>query len=355
MPGNTTGTIFTVTTFGESHGEAIGVIVDGAPALIPWDEAFIQSEMDRRRPGSTTLGTARNEGDKIKTLSGVYEGKTTGTSIAMLIENTNQHSHDYDQIAHTFRPGHADYTFTAKYGIRDPRGGGRSSGRESAARVAAGAVAKLMLREKGITITAGTVALGGIKAEYTSWNPPFSNPLLCPDEKAALLMATEIEKARSEMDSIGGIIEVHATGIPAGLGDPVFGKLDARLAAASLSIGGCKGFEMGDGFRATELKGSENNDQMYLQNGKPAFFTNHAGGVLGGISNGNEIVFRLAMKPTPSISQMQKSITDEGKEVPILIKGRHDPSIVPRAIVVAEAMCAITIADCYLLWSAYHG
>ncbi len=354
MAGNSFGNIFRITTFGESHGEALGVVVDGFPAGIEIDIHFIQSEMDRRRPGSTSLGTKRDEKDEVRILSGVFEGKSTGCPITMMIWNEKQISKDYSAIKDVFRPGHADYTYYEKYGIRDYRGGGRSSGRETSARVMAGSLAKLFLKSKGIDISAGAVEVAGIKANYRKWNPPFDNDLCCPDKNKYPLMAQKIKDAQNNLDSVGGIIECHITGVPVGLGEPCFDKLDAKLAAAMLSIGSCKGFEIGDGFNASRAKGSENNDEMYLEAGKPTFKSNHAGGVLGGISTGSDIIFRIAIKPTPSIAKQQQSVNTNGEVELISIKGRHDPCIVPRAIVVTEAMAALVIADFYLLRSCYE-
>lgn len=353
MSSNSFGKLFTITTYGESHGPAIGLIIDGCPAGIPFDLDFIQSELDRRRPGGNTLGTKRDEGDKVELLSGVFEGLTTGCPIAMEVRNQDQKSKDYSDIQEKFRPGHADYTYFSKYGIRDFRGGGRSSGRETLARVAGGAVAKLLLQKEGISISAGTVRIGNIKARTGKWEPPFNNELSCPDKVACIQMVDLIRDYFNKTESVGGIIECHARGVPAGLGEPCFDKLDARLAAAMLSIGACKGFEIGSGFNAATMKGSEHNDEMYIEDGKPAYRTNNAGGVLGGISNGNEIVFRCAFKPTASISQLQHTIDTSLEECEILVKGRHDPCIVPRAVVVVEAMCALVLADCYLEWRAY--
>ena len=353
MAGNTFGELFRVTTFGESHGAGLGCTIDGMPAGITFDTAFIQSEMDRRRPGSTSLGTARNEADLIEVISGVFEGVTTGCPITLMLKNTSQKSKDYSDIMNVFRPGHADYTYQEKYGIRDYRGGGRSSGRETSTRVAAGAVAKLLLREHGIKIKAGTVAVGNIRAENPDFTRDFSNEVSCPDEKAALFMAEEIMRAKNDLDSIGGIIECHITGVMPGLGDPCFDKLDALLAHAMLSVGACKGFEVGRGFESASLRGSGNNDAMRMEDGKPVFETNNAGGILGGISNGNEIVFRAAFKPTPSIYREQHTVNGSGENVTISIKGRHDPCIVPRAVVVVEAMAALVIADRLLVQMAY--
>jgi len=354
MAGNSFGTLFRITTYGESHGEALGVIVDGFPANVEIDLDFIQSEMNRRRPGSTNLGTKRDEKDKVRILSGVFEGKSTGCPIHMMIENETQLSRDYSNIKDIFRPGHADYTYYEKYGNRDYRGGGRSSGRETSCRVMAGSLAKIYLRSLGISITAGAVEVSGVKASFRKWNPPFENDLCCPDKNKYPLMAQKIKEAANNLDSVGGIIECHISGVPAGLGEPCFDKLEAELGKAILSIGACKGFEIGDGFASAKSKGSENNDQMLIKDGKPSFATNHAGGILGGISNGNEIIFRAAFKPTPSISQEQKTVNIEGKEETIQIKGRHDPCIIPRAIVVVEAMAAITLLDNLLKWRAYR-
>ncbi|MCR5731740.1 MAG: chorismate synthase [Sphaerochaetaceae bacterium] len=351
MAGNTFGRLMKVTTFGESHGRALGVVVDGFPAGIAFDLEFIQSEMDRRRPGANSLGTKRDEKDQIKVLSGVFEGTTTGMPICMILENENQQSKDYSEIKDLFRPSHADYTYEMKYGIRDYRGGGRSSGRETSSRVAAGALAKLFLRSKGIEIKAGTVEVAGIKAENCNWDS-ISNELSCPDSEKTILMKEAIEKAREERESVGGIVECHITGVPVGLGEPCFDKLSSRLAAAIMSIGACKGFEIGEGFESARMKGSLYNDQMRVEDGKVSFNSNHSGGILGGISNGNEIVFRAAFKPTPSISREQLTITKDLENTTCLIKGRHDPCIVPRAVVVVEAMAALAIMDEYLISEA---
>ena len=350
---NTFGSILTLTTFGESHGKAIGGIVDGYPAGIALDMEMIESEMARRRPGSTKLGTARSEKDEVKILSGLYNGVTTGTPIAFMIENTSQISSHYSDIEHKMRPGHADYTFQAKYGIRDPRGGGRSSGRETAARVFGGALAKQLLSSFDVSIGAGVIEAAGIKATSYEWNPPFPPPLYAPDCPERESMIKAIEKAKEECDSVGGIIECRASGVPVGIGDPVFGKLDALLAHAMLSIGGVKGIEFGSGFEGARKKGSENNDQMRVVDGKPVFLSNNAGGILGGISNGNTIVFRVAVKPTPSIYREQMTINDRLENSTIKIEGRHDPTIVPRAVSVVEAMSALTILDQYLEESCY--
>ena len=353
MAGNSFGELFRVTTFGESHGAGLGVTIDGMPAGIALDLDFIQSEMDRRRPGSTSLGTTRNEADLVEVISGVFEGVTTGCPITMILRNTSQKSKDYSEIMNVFRPGHADYTYERKFGLRDYRGGGRSSGRETSTRVAAGAVAKLLLKQMGITIRAGAVSIGGVRAENSDFSHDFHNEVSCPDPEAAPLMAEEIRKAKMDLDSIGGIVECHITGVMPGLGDPCFDKLDALLAHAILSIGACKGFEVGRGFESSTLRGSVNNDPMMMKDGKECFETNNAGGILGGISNGNEIVFRAAFKPTPSIYKGQHTVDREGNDVTIAIKGRHDPCIVPRAVVVVESMAAIVLADRLLIQRAY--
>ena len=354
MSGNTFGKIFKVTTFGESHGASLGGVIDGVPAGISIDEKTIQHDLDRRKPGqkksdgsANHATTQRNESDSIKILSGVFEGKTTGCPIGFVIPNIDAHSSDYSDIAEKFRPGHADYTFYEKYGIRDYRGGGRSSGRETASRVAAGSVAKIVLSQmfSGFKIKASTVEVCGIKATCYDENEIENNSVRCADKTAAAKMEEKIEEIRKNGDSCGGIVECRINGIPAGLGECVFDKLDALLAQAMLSIGAVKGIEFGSGFESSRMLGSEWNDQMKSKDGKAEFATNHAGGILGGISNGNEIVFRVAVKPVPSISQMQKTIDKNGNECDIEIKGRHDICLCPRIIPVVEAMAAIVIAD----------
>ncbi|MBP5181890.1 MAG: chorismate synthase [Lentisphaeria bacterium] len=342
---NSFGTLFRATTFGESHGPALGVIVDGVPSGIPVDEAFIQSELDRRRPGQSKVSTARKESDRCEILSGVFEGVTTGTPVAILLRNGDQHSSDYENIADLFRPGHADYTYFKKYGIRDYRGGGRSSGRETAARVAAGAVAKLFLRQYGISVRACASQIGKVKA-----NPPFQweevekNIVRAGDPASAEKMILAVKEAAANKDSIGGIVYGEILGLPPGLGEPVFDKFDALLGHAFLSIGGVKGVEVGDGFAVAEKRGSENNDEM----DSSGFLSNHAGGILGGISNGNTVTFRLAVKPTPSIASPQKTVDIRGEETTLEIVGRHDPCLVPRIVPVAEAMAALVTADLLL-------
>ena len=341
---NSFGELFRITTFGESHGPALGVVIDGVPAGLEIDMDFIASEMARRRPGQSDVSTQRKEDDLPEILSGIFEGKTTGTPLTMLIRNSNQHSSDYSNIKDVFRPGHADYTFEKKFGIRDYRGGGRSSGRETCARVAAGAVAKLLLKQYGITVRACTVQIGSVKAETFDWSIVESNPVRCADPSAAEAMHQEIKNAASRSNSIGGMIQCEILGVPVGLGEPVFDKFDALLAHAMLSIGGVKGFESGRGFGVAEQYGSENNDGMSPE----GFLSNHAGGILGGISNGNVIDFRIAVKPTPSVFVPQQTVDKSGNPVEIKIQGRHDPCLVPRIVPVAEAMTALVTVDLLL-------
>lgn len=351
MAGSTFGTVFRISTWGESHGKGIGVVIDGCPAGISLNEEMIQKYLDRRKPGQSRFTTARNEGDEVELLSGVFDGKTTGTPISLLVHNQDQRSRDYGQIASCYRPGHADYTFDAKYGFRDYRGGGRSSGRETIGRVAAGAVAAAALKELGITVTAYTKEIGGIAVapERFDMREREQNRLYMPDEEAARRAEELLLQKMEEADSVGGIVECVADGVPAGIGEPVFDKLDANLAKALFSIGAVKGVEIGDGFLAASSFGSQNNDAFYMKEGKIAKETNHAGGILGGMSDGSQIVLRAAFKPTPSIAKSQKTVTINGEETDIVIKGRHDPIIVPRAVVVVEAMTAITLLDMLLL------
>lgn len=346
MAGNTFGENFKVTTFGESHGQALGCIIDGCPAGITVDEDFLQAEMDRRKPGAKSAAvTARKESDKAQILSGVFEGKTTGTSIAILIQNENQHSKDYSNIKDLFRPGHGDYTYFEKYGIRDYRGGGRSSGRETCARVAAGAFAKMFLKEKGIKITAYTKKAAGISAEKIDLSEIENNLMRCPDKENAEKMLKAVEDYRMNKNSCGGIVECIAEGVKAGLGEPVFDKADALLAHAILSIGAVKGIEFGSGFESADSDGKSNNDCMRQG---PVFESNNAGGILAGITNGNTIIFRAAVKPVPSIYLEQKTIDLQGRDCDILIEGRHDICLCPRIVPVIEAMTAITLADLLL-------
>ncbi len=364
MSGSSFGRIFKVTTFGESHGVGLGVVIDGCPAGIPLDESLIQKELDRRRPGHhngefNAAVTARKEADACQILSGVFEGKTTGTPIAIIILNTSQHSKDYNALKDTFRPGHADYTYTQKYGFRDHRGGGRASGRETAARVAAGAVAKAFLASRlpSPTVTAFTLKAAGVECQNIDLRVIEQNPLRAADLEAAQAMAERVDQLRRQGDSAGGIIQCRINGIPAGLGEPVFDKLDAELAKAMVSIGAVKGIEFGAGFDAVDMTGSTMNDDMYTtqeQGGTTAvaFATNNAGGILGGISTGNEIRFNLAIKPVPSIFQEQKTVSQENgiyKDTALAIHGRHDVCLCPRIVPVVEAMAWLTLADMYLL------
>lgn len=345
MAGSTFGETFRISTWGESHGAALGVVIDGVPAGLTLDLAHIQLFMDRRKPGQSKFTTARNEADAIEILSGVFEGKTTGTPISMMVRNADQHSKDYSDIAEVFRPGHADYTFWEKYGIRDYRGGGRSSGRETIGRVAAGAIAVQILEALGITICAYTKSIGPVEIEQFDATEIHKNLLAMPDANAAKKAQEYLENCIHKQDSSGGVIECRVQGMPVGIGEPVFDKLDATLAKAMLSIGAVKGFEIGDGFLAATATGSANNDAFVIQDEQVKKQTNHSGGVLGGMSDGDEIVFRVAVKPTPSISQAQQTVDLHGKERQIEIHGRHDPVIVPRAVVVVESMAAITLVD----------
>lgn len=355
MSHNTFGHLFRVTTFGESHGPALGCVVDGCPPLIPLTEADIQAELDRRRPGQSRFTTQRREPDAVKILSGVFADErtggqvTTGTPIALLIENTDQRSKDYADIRDKYRPGHADYTYDVKYGIRDYRGGGRSSARETAARVAAGAIARKVL--PGVTIRGALVQVGPHRIDRGNWDwdEVHRNPFFCPDAKAAAFFADYLDGIRKEGSSIGAVIEIVAEGVPPGLGAPIYGKLDSELASALMSINAVKGVEIGDGFAAAELRGEDNADQMRLGNqGAPHFLSNHAGGVLGGISTGQPLVCRFAVKPTSSILTARQTVTRQGADADVLTKGRHDPCVGIRAVPVGEAMVALVLADQFL-------
>ncbi len=350
MAGSTYGKIFTITTWGESHGTGIGVVIDGCPAGVSLTEEDIQIYLDRRKPGQSQFTTQRKEADTVQILSGVFEGKTTGTPISLAVFNTDQRSRDYGDIATYYRPGHADYTFDQKYGFRDYRGGGRSSGRETIGRVAAGAIAAKLLASLGIEVHAYATAIGPVRINDSRFDlsQAQKNPVGMPDAIAADEAQKYLDTCMKNQDSCGGIIECCITGMPAGIGDPVFDKLDANLAKAMLSIGSVKGFEIGDGFAVAQARGSENNDSFIMSNGTVAKSTNHAGGILGGMSDSSPIVFRVAVKPTPSISQTQHTVNQSGEEIDIAIKGRHDPIIVPRAIVVVETMAAVTILDLLL-------
>ena len=357
---NTFGHLFRVTTFGESHGAAIGCVIDGVPPRIALTEEDIQPWLDRRKPGQSRFTTQRREADVVKILSGVFEGQTTGTPIGLLIENTDQRSKDYSTIAEQFRPGHADYTYQAKYGIRDFRGGGRSSARETAMRVAAGAVARKVLDNLvpgGVLIRGAVVQIGPHAIERANWDwaEIGNNPFWCPDAEAAGKWATYLDSVRKAGSSIGGLVEVTAEHVPVGLGSPVYDKLDADIAKALMSINAVKGVEIGDGFAVATLSGERNADEMRMQNGEPIFLSNHAGGILGGISTGQPIVARLAIKPTSSILTPQLSIDRHGNEVEVSTKGRHDPCVAIRGVPVAEAMLAATLADHLLRHRAQCG
>lgn len=348
---NIFGKLFSITTFGESHGPAIGVVIDGCPAGLVIDEDFIQSELDRRKPGQSKITTQRKEDDTFKILSGVFEGKATGTPIAIVIENQDQRSKDYSHIAETFRPSHADYTYEAKYGIRDYRGGGRSSARETAARVAAGAIAKLYLRKLGIEINAFVSQVGEIKApHYTSLDlsKTEDNIVRCPDAKTAEDMIALIDQVRLDRDTIGGIVTCVIRNTPVGLGQPVFDKLHAELGKAMLSINAVKGFEYGSGFEGIKQRGSQHNDEFYNEGGKIKTKTNHSGGIQGGISNGEDIYLNVAFKPVATIMQDQQTVNKSGEETTVSGKGRHDPCVVPRAVPIVEAMAALVLIDFYL-------
>ncbi len=340
MAGNSFGRLFSVTTWGESHGAALGAVIDGCPPRVPLSAADIQKDLDRRRPGKP-LTSPRAEKDAVEILSGVFEGLTTGTPISLIIYNRDVRSQDYEGFSHLYRPGHADRTYEQKYGLRDWRGGGRSSARETAARVAAGAVARKFLAGRGIYVKAFTVALAGIEARDFDPGQIDRNPLYCADSMAAQKMLDRLARIGAQGDSAGGIVEVRATGCPPGLGEPVFDKLDARLAAAIMSVGAVKGVEIGEGFRAASMLGSQNNDPITAE----GYESNHAGGILGGISTGMEIVLRAAVKPIPSISMPQRTVDAAGRPALIEIKGRHDFSAIPRIVPVLEAMTLLVLAD----------
>lgn len=364
MSHNTFGHLFRVTTWGESHGPALGCVVDGTPPLIAITEADIQHWLDRRKPGQSRFTTQRREPDEVRILSGVFEDAsgtrvTTGTPISLMIENVDQRSKDYGEIAQAYRPGHADYTYEAKYGIRDYRGGGRSSARETAARVAAGAIARKVLDETlgKVTIRGALVQMGPHKIDCANWDwdEVENNPFWCPDAKAAAAWEDYLDGVRKAGSSCGAVIELVASGIPAGLGAPIYGKLDSELAAALMSINAVKGVEIGDGFGAAALTGEENADEMRRGNDGPMFLSNHAGGILGGISSGQDIVARFAVKPTSSILSPRKSINQAGEDVDLVTKGRHDPCVGIRAVPVGEAMMACVLADQLLRHRAQNG
>ncbi|WP_254412981.1 chorismate synthase [Dyadobacter diqingensis] len=351
--GSTYGKIFKISTFGESHGVGIGVVVEGCPAGVDFDTDFIQSELTRRKPGQSRITTQRKEADEFEVLSGVFEGKTTGTPIALIIRNEDQRSKDYSHIAAQFRPSHADYTYQAKYGVRDYRGGGRSSARETAARVAAGALAKLLLANFGVNIQAYVSQVGGMKLDksYTELDltETENNAVRCPDPEMAAAMFTYIDDVRKKGDSIGGVVNCVVKGAPVGWGEPVFDKLHAELGKAMLSINAVKGFEYGSGFDGVAMLGSEHNDAFYIdEKGDVHTRTNHSGGIQGGISNGEDIYFRVAFKPVATIMQDQESVDAQGDVAIVQGKGRHDPCVVPRAVPIVEAMAALVLADFYL-------
>lgn len=351
--GSIYGKIFQISTFGESHGAAVGVVVTGCPAGVDFDLDFIQSELDRRKPGQSRITTQRKEADSVEVLSGVFEGKTTGTPIAMLVWNGDQRSKDYSHIADQFRPSHADFTYQEKYGIRDYRGGGRSSARETVARVAAGALAKLVLQQIGVKITAYVSQVGTLKlttpVEQLDLEVTETNAVRCPDAKLAEEMYTYIDEIRKQGDSVGGVVSAYITGSPVGLGEPVFDKLHAELGKAMLSINAVKGFEYGSRFDGVELRGSQHNDIIVKDEaGKVSTLTNHSGGIQGGVSNGEPIYFRVGFKPVATIMQDQESLNNSGEKIVVSGKGRHDPCVVPRAVPIVEAMSAIVLLDFYL-------
>ena len=351
---NSFGQIFRITTFGESHGVAVGGVIDGMPAGIVVDEDFIQKELDRRRPGQSKLTTARNEADKVELLSGIFEGKTTGQPIGFMVRNTNQHSQDYENMRNVFRPSHTDYTYTQKYGIRDHRGGGRSSARETISRVVGGAFAKLALSQMGVSIQAYTQQVGDIilPGSYKDYDLTLteSNDVRCPDAAYAEKMAQLITEVKADGDTIGGVIACVIKGCPVGLGEPAFDKLHALLGHAMLSINAVKGFEYGQGFSGVTERGSQQNDKLHpLPNGKVGFATNNSGGIQGGISNGEDIYFRVAFKPVATLLMEQDTVNTEGQATKLTARGRHDACVLPRAVPVVEAMAAITILDAYLL------
>lgn len=349
---NTIGKLFTFTSFGESHGKGIGGIIDGCPAGIELDETFVQHELDRRKPGQSSIATPRKEDDKVEFLSGVFEGKTTGTPIAFIIWNQNQHSTDYDHLKEIYRPSHADFTYQQKYGIRDHRGGGRSSARETASRVVAGAVAKLALKQMGVEITAFTSQVGHIAMtetfETTDLSLIESNIVRCPQQNIAEKMIEYIKELKKEGDSIGGIVSCVIKGLPVGLGEPIFDKLQARLAASMLSINASHGFDYGRGFDGVSMKGSEMNDPFVKNGDIVSTKTNNSGGIQGGISNGQDVYFRVLFKPVATISKKQDTLDIHTNEVELEARGRHDPCVLPRAVPIVEAMAAITLLDLYL-------
>lgn len=355
---NTFGNIFTLTTYGESHGEAVGGVIDGMPAGIDVDMDFVQHELNRRKPGQSKLTTARQEGDRIEILSGVFEGKTTGCPIGFMVRNMNQRSRDYENMRHVYRPSHADYTYTQKYGVRDHRGGGRSSARETISRVVGGAFAKLALRKLGIRVDAYTSQVGDIAVpvDYNSLDLSLidSNAVRCPHAETAKCMEDLIMKVKQGGDTIGGIITGVVRGCPVGLGEPAFGKLHAALGGAMLSINAVKGFEYGEGFAGVTTRGSQQNDLFFDDDGRINTRSNHSGGIQGGISNGQDIYFRVAFKPVATILRAQPTVNDQGHDTELTVSGRHDPCVLPRAVPVVEAMAAMTLLDYYLQNKTVH-
>lgn len=351
MAGSTYGKLFTISTWGESHGKALGVVVDGCPAGVPLCEEDIQIYLNRRKPGQNAYSTKRNESDTVEILSGVFEGKTTGTPISMLVRNQDQHSKDYGDIAVSYRPGHADYCFDEKYGFRDYRGGGRSSGRETIGRVAAGAIAAKVLETLGIKVMAYTSSIGEYSINYDKFDESeiLKNPLYMPDKDCSEKAGEYLKQVMSELDSIGSSVECIITGMPVGVGEPVFSKLDALLAQGIMSIGAVKAVEIGDGVKVSQSKGSYNNDSFVISDGEITKATNHSGGTLGGMSDGSPIKVKASFKPTPSIFKEQNTVNKAKEEITMAIKGRHDPIIGPRAVVVVESMCAITILDLLMI------
>ena len=350
MAGSIYGKLFRVSTWGESHGKGVGVVIDGCPAGLELSEEDVQIYLNRRKPGQSKFSTPRKEDDTVEILSGVFEDKTTGTPISMVVMNKTQRSRDYSEIASYYRPGHADFTFDEKYGFRDYRGGGRSSGRETTARVAAGAVAAKLLKSLGINILTYTKSIGPVEIDYSNFDEDEiqHNSLNMPDAAAAEKAGDYILDMMKAGDSVGGVAECVITGMPTGIGETVFDKLDANLAKGIMSIGAVKGFEIGDGMAVAKAVGSSNNDNFAMNDGKPAKLTNHAGGILGGMSDGSTIILRAAFKPTPSITHEQNTVNKSGEDIVVSIKGRHDPIIVPRAVVVVESMTALTILDLIL-------
>ena len=358
MFNNTFGNLLRLTTFGESHGPAVGGVLDGFPAGIEIDTDFVQNELNRRRPGQSHLTTARREPDTVEFLSGIFEGRSTGCPIGFLVRNTNQHSNDYDNLRNLYRPSHADYTYTCKYGIRDHRGGGRSSARETIARCVGGALAKLALQRLGVKITAYTSQVGGIRLEHPYTHYDFrlieENPVRCPDPEKAIEMENLIAQVKAQGDTVGGVVTCVVQGCPIGLGQPVFGKLHAALGAAMLGINAAKGFEYGEGFGNMELTGSQQNDIFYDHEGRIDTRTNHSGGIQGGISNGQDIYFRVAFKPVATVLMEQETVGTDGRDTRVAARGRHDPCVLPRAVPIVEAMTAMTVLDYFLLNKTTH-